>query len=192
MNTKTIKLLTVIILMLIIASFGYLFYFKQNENKQGIGQETTRQRDISEIKKFADNQDIPIEFVDVSRSSYKESVVENIYYVGADQYEINANTGKIIQVGTRSLPVGSGKEKNIDNSPKYTPNELESIARQFIAKNASEVDLEKLTPNHGNKDTNYFFRWEDKTQKTTEGNPFIQVGFSQGGTLVGYTNSLGL
>jgi hypothetical protein len=109
---------------------------------------------------------------------------------GSDRYEVGIVNGKIIEFGSRNLPVGSENEKKYDNTPRYNPKELEMMARQFITKSVAGVNLEALTLNQSNKGSNYFFRWEDRSQKTSEGYPFIQVGFSQGGTLLGYINTL--
>ena len=67
------------------------------------------------------------------------------------------------------------------------------MARAFVAKNAPEVKLDNLTANFGDKEgVNYFFRWEDITRENEDMHPFIQVGFSRGGDLLSYTDSLGL
>lgn len=188
---KQYKLLILAILLLIIGGVSvWTLARPAKKPQQQDSQEQIRQRDISQIKSFSGNQDIIVEYVSTNKSAYNENVQENLYYVGPDQYEIDVRSGKIIQFGTRSLPVGSEYQKVYDNNPRYNIQELEAIARQFIAKNAPEADLEKLTLNKSNKETNYFFRWEDKTNKTIEGYPFIQVGFSQGGTLLSYTNAL--
>ena len=64
------------------------------------------------------------------------------------------------------------------------------MSRQFIVKNIPSVNFANLSSNHGQKGSNYFFRWEDRSKKTTEGYPFVQVGFSQGGTLINYVDAL--
>ncbi len=188
---KLSKTLTIAILILIFGGASFWLLKKpNNQPQQQDSQEQIRQRDISKIKDFSENQDIKVEYVSAGKSAYNENVQESLYYAGPDQYEIDSSNGKIIQFGTRSLPVGSENEKTYDNSPRYNAQELETMAKQFIAKNAPEVNLEKLSANNSNKETNYFFRWEDKSNKTTEGYPFIQVGFSHGGTLLSYTNTL--
>ena len=188
---KPSKILVITILLLIFGGVSFWLLKKPSKQpQQQNNQEQIKQRDISKIKDFSGNQDITVEYVSMGKSAYNENVQENLYYAGPDQYEIESSNGKIIQFGTRSLPVGSENEKIYDNSPHYNTQELETMAEQFIAKNAPEVNLEKLSTNNSNKETNYFFRWEDKSNKTTEGYPFIQVGFSQGGTLLSYTNTL--
>ena len=190
---KPSKTLVIAILILIFggASF-WLFKKPNNQPPQQDSQEQIRQRDISKIKDFSGNQDMAVEYVSTGKSAYNQNVQENLYYAGSDQYEVDVRNGKIIQFGTRSLPVGSQNEKTYDNIPRYNTQELEAMAKEFIAKNVSEINLEKLTPNHNNKGTNYFYRWGDKSIKTSEGYPFIQVGYSQDGTLITYTNSIGL
>jgi hypothetical protein len=180
----------IIALVLAVIAVGALAYKRsktKREPKQS-AQELRIQRDILEIRKFTDSSDLPVQFESESKSSNGLNVPVSVYTASADRYEVDAN-GKIVEFSSRDLPVGSENKKVIDNTPRYNQQELEAMARQFIAKNTN-VNLDSLIPNHGNKGTNYFFRWEDKSQKTAEGYPFIQVGFSQGGTLLNYTNAL--
>jgi hypothetical protein len=183
-----ILIVTLILVFVVIGIFAYKIESLKQEPKQ-TAQESRIQRDISEIRKFANSLDLAVQYDSDSKSSNGNNVPVGIYLAGADQYEVDAS-GKVVEVGSRNLPIGSENEKKYDNTPRYNAQELEAMARQLIAKNASDVNLEKLTLTKGNKDTNYFFRWEDKSQKTSEGYPYIQVGFSQGGTLLGYINTL--
>jgi hypothetical protein len=183
--------LLIIALVLAVVAVGALVY-KKSQTKQEpkqTAQELRIQRDISAIRKFADSSDLAVQYESASKSSNGKTVPVNVYIASADRYEVDAS-GKIIEFGSRNLPIGSENEKKYDNTPRYNPQELESLAKQLITKNAPSVNLEKLTTNHSNKSTNYFFRWEDRSQKTTEGYLYIQVGFSQGGTLLGYINTL--
>lgn len=184
---KKMKLILLAVVIIAIAGFGFL-YFKKGETRQSASQDTARQRDIASIKNFSGNQDAKVEFVETSKSSNGLNVPVSVYYSDADQYEVDTN-GKIIEFSSRNLSVGSENVKSTDNTPRYTQQGLEAIARQLIAKN-TDVNLDNLTPNHGVKGTSYFFRWEDMTVKTSEGYLYIQVGYSQGGTLIGYINAL--
>lgn len=184
------KMILVVVMFLIIVAVG-MFVFEKNKTKQPqqTAQDLRIQRDISEIRKFADSSDLAVQYDSDSKSSNGKTVPVSVYTAGADRYEVDAS-GKIIQLSYINFPVGSDSEKKYDNTSRYNSQELETMARQFIAKNASNVNLEKLTLTQGNKGMNYFFRWEDKSQKTLEEYPFIQVGFSQGGTFIGYINTL--
>jgi len=184
-----------IVALLLVVVVGALVYNKnqtKQESKQS-AQELKIQRDISEIRKFSDSSDLAVQYESESKSSNGKNVSVGIYIAGADRYEVDVN-GKIIEFGSRNIPVGSENEKKYDYTSRYNQQELETMAHQFIVKNLSDVDLEKLTLTQGSKSvnntTNYFFRWENKSQKTTEGYPYIQVGFTQGGTLISYTNTL--
>ena len=84
---------------------------------------------------------------------------------------------KIIQFGPRPLAIGE-KPKGLDTTARYSKEELETMARKFIAQNAPDVKLDNLTPNFGDKEgVNYFFRWENTSQEVEDIHPFIQVGF---------------
>jgi hypothetical protein len=151
-----------------------------------------RQAAIASIRAFARQPDLPIEYKSTAKSSYNNNVLIEYYVVGTDYYEVDTRTNQIIQFGPASLPQGE-TPKSYDSTPRYTSQELEVMARTFIADRIG-VDVTKLTSNHGNKGgANYFFRWEDRTRKMNDGTyPFIQIGFTRGGDLLSYTNSLGM
>lgn len=154
--------------------------------------ESERQNAVAEIKKFADKQDLTVNYRNTSKSSYNAAVSAEVYTTDFDQYEVDARNNNIIQFGPRPLNVEE-KSKEFDTTPRYSKVELETMARQFIAKNASAIKLDSLTPKFGDKEgVNYFFRWEDASREIEDMHPFIQVGFSRGGSLLSYTNSLGL
>lgn len=180
----------IMVLILHIVIVGMWIYWKKQTEQKPMqsAQELRIQRDISEIRKFADSADLAVQFESESKSSNGLNVPVNIYYAGSDQYEIDT-MGKIVEFRSRNLPIGSENEKTIDNTPRYSQQDLENMARQFIT-NSTDLNVDSLTPNHGVKGTNHFFKWEDRTRKTSEGYPFVQIGFSQGGTLLNYVNTL--
>ena len=154
--------------------------------------ENERQKAIDEIKKFSGKSDLAVNYKNTSKSSYNALVPAEVYATDFDQYEVDARNNNIIQFGPRPLNVDE-KSKEFDTTPRYSKTELETMARQFIAKNASAIKLDSLTPRFGDKEgVNYFFRWEDTSREIEDMHPFIQVGFSRGGSLLSYTNSLGL
>lgn len=154
--------------------------------------ENERQKAVDQIKKFADKQDLAVNYKNTGKSVYNSDVMEEVYTTDYDQYEVDVRNNKIIQFGPKPLPIGEAPKK-FDSTDKYSKDKLEAMARAFIAKNAPEVKLENLTANFGDKDgVNYFFRWEDTSREIEDMHPFIQVGFSRGGDLLSYTDSLGL
>ncbi len=154
--------------------------------------ESERQNAMDEIKRFVGDSNLAVNYDRTSQSSYNADIPVEIYTVGKDQYEIDARNNTIIQFGPRPLPIGEEPEI-ADTTPRYSSQQLEVMARQFIVKQAPGVQISKLAPHHGDKDgVNYFFRWEDTSRKVEDMPPFIQVGFSRGGSLLSYTNSLGL
>ena len=154
--------------------------------------ESERQKAVGEIKKFADKQDLAVAYKNTSKSIYNSDLMEEVYTTDYDQYEVDARNNKIIQFGPKPLPIGQ-EAKKFDTKDKYSKDQLESMARAFIAKNAPEVKLDDLTSNFGDKEgVNYFFRWEDTSREIEDMHPFVQVGFSRGGELLSYTDTLGL
>lgn len=144
------------------------------------------------VKAFVGNDDA-IMYHGESLSPYAPGTVTDIYYVGTDQYEVDITSVQVIQFGPRPL-LTNEQSREYDTTDRYTSDELEVMAVSFITKHAPDVDLNALIPAHGNKEEiNYFFRWEDSLKNGLVGiRPFIQVGFSRGGDLLSYTNTLGL
>jgi hypothetical protein len=158
----------------------------------GARPESERRGAVKAVKSFAEKSDIAVNYTHTSKSSYNANVPVEMYVVDKDQYEVDARNNTIIQFGPRPLPVGE-QPKATDETPRYSYGELEAMARQFIAKKAPDIRLDQLTPRYGNKENvNYFFRWEDTSREVEDMHPFIQVGFSRGGSLLSYANSLGL
>lgn len=154
--------------------------------------EKDRQKAVDGIKKFAKKQDLAVNYRSTGKSVYNTNVPDELYIADLDQYEVDARTNRIIQFGPRPLNVGE-KGKEFDTTERYSKNELETMARQFIAANAPDVKLDDLTTRFGDKEgVNYFFRWEDTSQVIEDMHPFIQVGFTRGGDLLSYTNTIGL
>lgn len=154
--------------------------------------ENERRKAVDEIKKFANKSDLALNYKNTTKSSYNAEVMSEIYTTDFDQYEVDSRNNSIIQFGPRPLAIGE-KSKEFDTTARYSKNELETMARQFIAKNAPDVKVDDLTAKFGDKEgINYFFRWEDTTREIEDMHPFIQVGFSRGGDLLSYTDSLGL
>ena len=154
--------------------------------------ENERQKAVGEIKKFADKQDLAVNYNGTAKSVYNSGVLEEVYTTDYDQYEVDARNNEIIQFGPKPLPIGQAPKK-FDATDKYSKGELENMARAFIAKNAPEAKLDELTANFGDKEgVNYFFRWEDTSREIEDMHPFIQVGFSRGGDLLSFTDTLGL
>jgi predicted RNA-binding protein Jag len=147
---------------------------------------------IAKIRAFANNQGLNPEYVSTARSSYNHKVNAEFYQVGSDYYEVDTRTNQIVQFGPASLKPGE-KAREYNTEAKFIPEQLEAKAREFIAKNAANADLSKLKASTGEKSgTNYFFRWTDESRVIDGDKPFIQVGFTVGGDLLSYTNSLGL
>jgi hypothetical protein len=90
----------------------------------------------------------------------------------------------------------SPKEKPSETKPISTQ-ELEKIARDLAALAFPEINLDMLTPDHGEKrsgDTaNFFFQWIDTSKTLSNGlHPQIQVGLNGKGELLGYYNTIPL
>lgn len=147
---------------------------------------------VAKIRAFGGNDGLNPEYVSTSRSSYNNQVNAEFYMVGKDYFEVDMRTNEIVQFGPAPLAIGEAA-KVYNTEAKFAPEQLEVKAREFIAKNAPNADLSKLTASTGEKSgTNFFFRFTDESRKVDGTKPFVQVGFTVGGDLLSYTNTLGL
>ncbi len=154
-----------------------------------------RQAAIANVRAFGRNPNLAVEYKSTAKSAYGSNVISEFYVVADDPYdyyEVDTRNDQIVQFGPSPLPRGM-QQKPHDTTPRFSPEQLEQMARTFITERTS-VNLSSLTPNHGNKgETNYFFRWENRTQVIKDGgHPLIQVGFTRGGDLLSYTNTLNM
>ena len=173
--------------------------------------ENQRAEAVANIRAFAKSPSLPVVYQSTAKAHGKGGLtLVEIYYAGPDQYVVSRQTNRVLQAGER--PRGQNDPgKQYDMTPQYNQAQLEAMARKFIAEHAPEVDLTALTAHHGSKgkveptvkngvhssgtlsDTNYFFRWEDTSgTAASDGRdmPFIQVGFTVGGTFLSYHNSV--
>ena len=121
-----------------------------------------------------------------SKMPYYDARAEvEVYKSDKFQYSVDVGTGQIIEI----VPLHQMRQYALE--PAYSQAELEEKAREFIAK-VARVNLDALTPAFGDKDgETFFFRWEASGQKLSSGmTPFIQIGFSRGGELLNYVNTL--
>lgn len=147
---------------------------------------------VAKIRAFTGNQGLNPNYVSTAKSSYSNSAITEYYTVGQDYFEVNTKTNEIVQFGP--APVAKGQPaKEYNTEAKFTPEQLEAKAREFIAKNAPDANLGNLKASTGEKGgTNYFFRFTDESKEVEGVKAFVQVGFTVGGDLLSYTNTLGL
>ncbi|KKU13224.1 MAG: hypothetical protein UX21_C0051G0002 [Microgenomates group bacterium GW2011_GWC2_45_8] len=113
--------------------------------------------------------------------NFKKDGVE--VYVSEDYaYQVDVATNKVLDAYIRPKEVGEPKEF-MDMTPRYDSAQLEQMAKDVIASQNLGVDLDKLTLEKGQKIGTYFFTWQGENGKS------LQVAFTQGGQLIGYTNA---
>jgi hypothetical protein len=126
-------------------------------------------------------------YLDRDRTPYDMSVSLERYQTAQFIYSVDIATNQIIEIVRED-------EWNINVDPIFSSKELEAKGREFISIVAKDTNLDVLTPSFGNKSGEmFFFKWEDHSRflsgKIT---PFILIGFSQGGDLLNYVNTLSL
>ena len=147
---------------------------------------------VAKIRAFAGNPGLNPEYLSTAKSSYSNITIAEYYSAGQDYFEVNTKTNEIVQFGP--APVAKGQPVKVYNTEaKFTPEQLEAKAREFIAQNAPDANLSNLKASTGEKGgTNYFFRFTDESKDVEGVKAFVQVGFTVGGDLLSYTNTLGL
>src|SRR3989339_38726 len=154
--------------------------------------ENQRQIAIAKIRDFRGDQNLMPAYKFTTPSAYDSNTPAEIYYVDANQYEINALNNNIIQFGPRLLELSETKAQEYKISPALSLAQLEKTARQIISKNTN-INVDNLNPDQSNKEkTMYFFRWVDKTKELQGMYRFVQVGISVGGELASYTNTFSI
>lgn len=106
-------------------------------------------------------------------------------------YTVAADTNKIIQVGPAPRTSLDQPTPTLDFTARYSKNELQQYAIKWLKEQGVNVDeaTKGLEFSVTTKDEKgYFFRWTDKN--STDKMRFLQVGFTIGGSLLSYTNSL--
>lgn len=136
--------------------------------------------------------DVSPKYESTSRSSYDYDTYAEFYRVGPDYFEVDMQTNKVIQFGPAPMKPGD-TAKVYNTEAKFSKEDLEAKAQDFIAKNDPDADLGSMEASVGEKlGTNFFFRWTDSSKKVGEDNAFVQVGLTTGGDLLSYTNTLSL
>lgn len=115
-------------------------------------------------------------------------LILNTYQTETRYYAFDDQTNQIIAIDPVEMPSGS---------EPISTEELEKIARDLVARASPEINLDVLTPDHGEKragnTANLFFRWIDTSKMLSNGNhPFIQIGLTGKGELLNYVNTIPL
>lgn len=106
-------------------------------------------------------------------------------------YTVAADTNKLLQVGPAPRTSTFQHQPALDFTPRYTQDELQQYALKWLKDQGINVDeatkgLEFSVTSKDDK--GFFFRWTDKS--STDKMRILQVGFTIGGSLLSYTNTL--
>jgi hypothetical protein len=150
------------------------------------GSQMGRPAALEAIKQYLRQDAVEIDYLGENINlNYPDQKVGN-YQVGMTEFSVELQTDYIVVIDDRSnaRPTGAAK--------KYTPQQLEQMARTLIASLVPHVNLALLSLQPGNKGSNYFFRWEDTSKPGWVGHPFIQVAYNIEGKMLNYFNALGI
>ena len=130
-------------------------------------------------------------FYNVDPSGKLEAQALNFVDAEGWMYTVAADTGKVLQVGPVPKTSQSQNQPALDFTPRYTQDELKQYALNWLKDQGVNVDeatkgLEFSVTSKDDK--GFFFRWTDKS--STDKMRILQVGFTVGGSLLSYTNTL--
>lgn len=151
-----------------------------------------REKAIASIRDFLEMPTVEVEY-ECSNAFYSLEDDKFIpakgetYTVGLTYFIVDPETNHVLQVeetpGTWGYKTDGSRwfseGKEYDYSAKYSQEEVQQIARSFVAKHSSsigDIDLSKLTLETGKKDggggrVNYFFIWRGEAQKVQHNPP---------------------
>jgi len=198
-SSNNLIILLAITLIILLSSFAFLFQRMVKSQRRSISSgpnivrsEEGRNAAIKRIKELA-GENVEVKYLATDKSLYNPQKVEETYQVGLDMYVIDQATNYIVFYSEKIRTNKDDPKKEYDYTPRYTSSQLEKMARAFMAKHAPSVDLSKLTYNPKIYDNRAFFRWEDTSRQLADTHkmaPFIQIGYSVGGDILSYTNTL--
>lgn len=126
----------------------------------------------------------------------KEAVVEYLYTtdvlesyaVGLTLFVIDRTSDTLIQINEVPRNSTSDPKRELDLTPRFTQEELDRMAREFIQTYAPYVDLDSLIPDHHFAESSqyYWFRWNTAETKHV----FVQIAYTPAGEIVAYTNAI--
>ena len=158
-------------------------------------------RTSASVKSFMKDSGKQLKFIKSGWNPYytkaegqREGQVTNLADSEGWLYTVALDTNKIVQVGPRERESLDEPTPEIDFTKRYTKDQLQDYAVNWLKDHGVNVDevtkgLQfKVT---SKDDRGYFFRWYDPSANNSDGNMrFLQVGFSIGGSLLSYTNTL--
>jgi len=108
-------------------------------------------------------------------------------------YWIEGDTNKVVQIGpaSREKESDANLADSYDFTERYTKDTLLPVAVEFAKSQGADASLLAGKPQIGTKDGKaFFYRWESSS--TGENMRFVQVGLTVGGTLLSYSNTVGI
>ncbi|MBI5755274.1 hypothetical protein HZA41_03585 [Candidatus Peregrinibacteria bacterium] len=160
------------------------------------------------IRNFQKNPALTVFFQDTGWNPYFEKIVDPLkpemveptkqMMIYQDQqgwqYLVDLASNQIIQMGPASQSSLTDPTPEMDFTPRYTKKELQTYSVNWLKERNIDVDslAKEFEFSVGTKDgKGFFFRWTDN--KAQEGEMrFLQVGFTIGGSLLSYSNTLNI
>lgn len=177
---------------------------KSKEKMDLLWQETVKKIEVAIARPASERESVEkmIEAIDGNKPIYLErftlpynpSAALERYQAGKFFYTVDIATSHVVDISPVDINVFPKHSPNSNVlKGKYSEDELQARARDYITKVSGEIDLDTLTPVFANKEGRiYFFRWEDPSGSLEDGTaPFIQVAISSlDGNVRQYVNTL--
>ena len=165
-----------------------------------------QEKAVAAIRDFLDKSNADIEYECAIRNPNKpnEKPKQEIYIFDFERFIIDTKTNTVVEMITDDGTWGEAKDgshwissqKQYDYTPRYTQEQAEEVAREFITsheKALGKIDLSKLILESNIKEdeqgrVTYFFVW--KGQLKNDVVPQLNLTLTQGGQIVHYSNQL--
>lgn len=149
-----------------------------------------RERAVTAIRLFLDRPDAIVEYEcnDKAKENLDGEPTKESYIIDFDRFVVDIKTNRVIEMSPREANWGENMngtfwfspQKQYDYTLRYTQEEAEKLARDFITNHENavgEIDLNKLSLETNKKENgmgkiNYFLTWKGNSQKRELQEPY--------------------
>lgn len=160
-----------------------------------------REKAVKAVREFLDRPDANVEYECIKNPNNNADEQPQIetYTVDFDRFVVSTATNLIVEMSVKEGVWGQNEDgtrwfspqKDYDFTPRYSKDEVEKLAREFIGEhqlalgkiNLDDMKLEIDSKGAEENQLTYFLRWEGK-------NGTLVITYTQGGQLIHYLNEL--
>lgn len=160
-----------------------------------------REKAVRAVREFLDRPDANVEYECIKNPNNNADEQPQIetYTVDFDRFVVSTSTNLIVEMSVKEGVWGQNEDgtrwfspqKDYDFTPRYSKDEVEKLAREFIGEhqlalgkiNLDDMKLEIDSKGAEENQLTYFLKWEGN-------NGTLVITYTQGGQLIHYLNEL--